>query len=165
VLVMPYRYRGELVAIRLRNLAAKTNTRFWTPGLAAPSAPFNADALDAASGGEIHLVADELEACTLSSYGPLAVSVSGIGALSERWIPLLAGMHLLVVWYRDDDTAGGYQAGLHRALEGRLGAEWVRTHARAVAVPHAPSGAPLAIQGAQRRGMLADVASQAPWRS
>jgi hypothetical protein len=161
-LVIPYRYRGAVVALRFRHLApdAPHGARYRTlAGVTIPQ-PFNADALDAAAGGELHVVEGELNAYALARHGAHAVGLAGAGTWRPEWAAAVARAGRLVAWYDPDNAGRKGRAKLSATLAEALGAPWLAAHGRACTLP-ADTGD---VNDWHRAGQLAALLAHAPWR-
>lgn len=166
-LVIPYRHRGAVVALRFRRLDATDKQRYATlPGVTL-AAPFNADALDAAAaddggiGGELHVVEGELNAYALALHGAHAVGLAGAGAWRAEWAPLVARVGRVVAWYDDDAAGAKGRAKLAEALAEALGPAWLAARGRRYTIP-AEHGDVNDLHGA---GQLGALLAAAPWRT
>lgn len=133
VLVIPYRYRGRVLALRFRNLAAGPTDKFRylsILGAGTPPLPFNADALDDLAGQELHVVEGELNAYALALNGLRAVSPGPAAGWRPEWSALVKPAARVVAWY-DNDKAGEkgaerLAAALHASPD--LGRDWLAAH-------------------------------------
>lgn len=141
VLVLPYRYRGEVVGLRFRNLAPRDKRdRYRDLGSRRPPMPFNADALEGAAGQELHVVEGELNAWTLKGAGLRAVGLPGAATpWRPTWTPLVRDVARLVAWYDADKGGQKGAANLAAALQAELGGAWLERHGRKVTPPADPN--------------------------
>jgi DNA primase len=161
VVVIPYRYRGAVVALRFRNLTPRDkNDRYRTLGGTNPAVPFNADALDAAAGGELHVVEGEFNAYALRAHGVHAVGLAGAEMWRPEWAADVARAGRLVAWYDPDDAGRKGRAKLADALAEALGRPWLDAHGRACTLP-ADTGD---VNDWHRAGQLAALLAAARWR-
>lgn len=158
-LVIPYLYRGKVIALRFRNLEPRDKgDRYRDLGGRRPALPFNADVLDGCAGDEVHICEGELNAWTLAGEGLRAIGVPGAQTpWRPEWTPRVRQAARLVAWY-DADAAGDRGAGkLWAALQTSLGSAWLEAHAREYRPPADPNDLHL-------RGELYGHVQRAAWR-
>jgi len=157
-LVIPYRFAGEVVGLRFRNLLPdreeyKSN-RYRSLTAAKPPWPYNADAF---AGGVVYVIEGELNAETVRQYGESAVGVYGAGMWQRRWTPCLASADRIVAWFDATDRLGAGDRGvlrLRRDLVNEFGPAWVAARwARLITGADANE--------LHRRGRLAEVLAMA----
>jgi hypothetical protein len=167
-LVVPYWHRGAVVGLRFRSLLsdAEHGARYRSlAGIGNPPVPFNAEALaalDAAGGGELHIVEGELNAFTLAGYGLRAIGLPGAQAWRPEWAEqvrgAIGGAGRVVAWYDDDSAGRKGRAKLAATLAAVLGREWVAQHGRYVVL----SGGD--VNDFHRMGGLDEHVREARWR-
>lgn len=163
-LVIPYRFAGEVVGLRFRNLLPdrpeyKSN-RYRSLTAAKPPWPYNADAL---GDGVVYVIEGDLNAETVRQYGEFAVGSYGAGMWQRHWTPCLARASRIVAWFDATDRLGAGDRGalnLRRSLVEEFGAAWVAERwARLLTAADANE--------LHRRGRLAEVLALAsgpvPW--
>lgn len=129
-LVIPYRYAGEIVGLRFRNLLPdrpqyKSN-RYRSLTAAKPPWPYNADALS--EGGILYVIEGDVNAETVRQYGECVIGNYGAGMWQRHWTPRLARADRIVAWFDSTDRLGAGDRGVlafHRDLVDEFGAEWV----------------------------------------
>jgi hypothetical protein len=166
-LVIPYVRRGEVVALRFRNLAptAEHKERYRDlVGVGALPCPFNADALEQLDGQEVHVVEGELNAWTLASYGLRAIGLPGAGRWRREWAPLLAPSARVVLWLDADEAGLKGRAHITETLRAAHGDAWVRARGCAYQLPVTDDG-PLDANDLHRRGELHARIERAAWRA
>lgn len=158
-LVLPYWHRGAVVALRFRALANARQRYATLPGVTIPQ-PFNADALDEAAAGELHVVEGELNAYALRAHGVHAVGLAGAGTWRPEWAADVARTARVVAWYDPDDAGRKGRAKLAGTLAAALGPAWIAAHGRACTLP-ADTGD---VNDWHRAGQLGALLAAAPWR-
>ena len=157
-LVIPYRFAGEVVGLRFRNLLPdrpeyKSN-RYRSLTAAKPPWPYNADALGE---GVVYVIEGDLNAETVRQYGEFAVGAYGAGMWQGHWTPCLARASRIVAWFDATDRLGAGDRGvlhLRRSLVEVFGAAWVAERwARLLTAADANE--------LHRRGRLAEVLEMA----
>ncbi len=133
-LVIPYRSGPDVVALRVRSLAAEAKGgRYRDLPHNPPPLPFNADAL--AGTGDLHIVEGELNAFALAVNGVRAIGLPGAGRSRSEWTGLVrdaVGEGLLVAWYDADEAGTRGRRKLTGELQAAYGRAWVTRHGRTV---------------------------------
>ncbi len=157
-LVIPYRFAGEVIGLRFRNLLPdrpeyKSN-RYRSLTAAKPPWPYNADAL---GDGVVYVIEGDLNAETVRQYGECAVGAYGAGMWQRQWTPCLARASRIVAWFDATDRLGAGDRGvltLRRSLVEEFGSAWVAERwARLLTAADANE--------LHRRGRLAEVLAMA----
>jgi hypothetical protein len=158
-LVLPYRFAGDIVGLRFRNLLPDRpeykGSRYRTLTAAKPPWPYNADALSA--GGILYVIEGDLNAETVRQYGESAIGTYGAGMWQPHWTPCLARADRIIGWFDSTDRQGAGDRGVlafHRDLVKEFGAGWVAERwARLMTAADANE--------LHRRGTLAEVLAMA----
>jgi hypothetical protein len=158
-LVIPYRYCGEVVGLRFRNLLPDRpefkSIRYRSLTAARPPHPYNADA--AHDGGVVFVIEGDLNAETVRQYGESVLGNPGAGMWLRRWTPSLAAADRIVPWFDFPDRLGAGDRGVQsfrRSLVEEFGAAWVAERwARLLTAADANE--------LHRRGALAEVLAMA----
>lgn len=129
-LLIPYRFQGEVVAVRFRALGEvvpKYQSLRGRPSLV----PFNLPSLDACDNADVHVTEGELDALTLHFASLRAVGLPGAGA-NEAAISEIAHRvehaSRLVIWRDSDDAGDRFITRLCSILTRTHGRAWVRRH-------------------------------------
>jgi hypothetical protein len=149
-----------VAGVRLRSLEGKAYRSL--PGVTLP-VPFNAPALHAVDGAELHILEGELNAWALHALGVRAVGVAGAGTWRADWTAALRSVGRVVAWYDDDDAGKKGRAKLAATLAAAFGYEWVEKRGRFQAIPKR-DGCKDA-NDLHRRGELAPLLERAEWRT
>lgn len=109
VLVMPYRWRGQVVALRFRKLEARgKGDRYRDLGGSRSPLPYNADALDDVAGQVLHVCEGELDAWTLAGCESTlrVIGIPGVGQLpggpDAPWLRLAGTARRILCWHDPD---------------------------------------------------------------
>lgn len=160
-LVIPYSYRGEVVALRFRRLDGVEADKYRALKSVEIPLPFNADALDlGADGGELHITEGELDAYTLAAHGLQAVGVPGATTWRDEWTARVATVGRLVAWYDCDAAGAKGRAKLAATLAKAMGREWLTAHGRGAQLPNGSD-----INDLHRAGKLAALIERGTWRA
>lgn len=164
-LVIPFRHRGEVVALRFRRLDTdEQGEKYRALSGVTIAQPFNADALEDLNGADLHIAEGELNAYALTLHGLRAIGLPGAGKWRDEWAETIAraaeGSEAgrLVAWY-DSDTAGeNGKKKLAGALQTVRDRAWLERHARAVELRGADANE------LHRTGKLHAFTERATWR-
>jgi hypothetical protein len=139
VLVLPYWYRGSVIALRYRNLTpnAAKGDRYRNTTDNPPPVPFNACVLESLSPGDVaHVCEGEFDAFTLHQQNEFALGIPGVSAtaaLLRRTARALQPAGKVIAWYDSDapDKRGqrAGEKGFERfcaALRDENGTVWLR---------------------------------------
>jgi hypothetical protein len=157
-LVIPYRYAGEVIGLRFRNILPdrpeyKSN-RYRSLTAARPPWPYNADAFGE---GVIYVIEGDLNAETVRQYGETVLGSYGAGMWQRHWTRSLGRAGRIIPWFDSTDRLCAGDRGvqtLRRYLVEEFGTEWVAERwARLITAADANE--------LHRRGKLAEVLAMA----